>query len=57
MLISPNPISAIKIKEDEMVWAFNTLAREEHRMHIRRKNWMKGHLGYLDVDGKAVFEV
>lgn len=46
----------LKMKEDEVVLTFNTLARGEHYMHIRRKDWRKGHLGDLDVSGNA-FEV
>ena len=53
---SPNHITMLKMKEDELVVAFNTLARGEHCIHIRRKDLRKGHLGELDVYGNA-FEV
>lgn len=53
---SSNPITMLKMKEVEVVLTFNTLARGEHCVHIRRKDWRKGHLGDLDVDGNA-FEV
>jgi hypothetical protein len=46
----------LKMGEDEAALTFNTLARGEHCIHIKRKDWRKGHLGSLDVEGNA-FEV
>jgi hypothetical protein len=40
------------MKEDEVALTLNTLPRE-HCMHIRQKDWRKGHVEDLDVDGNA----
>ena len=43
----------LKMKEDEVVLTFNTLARGDHCIHVGQKDWRKGHLGDLDVDRNA----
>jgi hypothetical protein len=44
----PNTVIVIKVGQKS-----STFAREEHRKRIRRKNWRKGYLRDLDVDGKT----
>jgi hypothetical protein len=46
----------LKMKDNEVVLKVNILARGEHCIHIRRKDWRKGHLGDLNINGNA-FEV
>ena len=48
----PNTVIVIKVGQKS-----STFEREEHRKRIRRKNWRKGYLRDLDIDGKTIFEV